>query len=279
MSSYAFAENNITYPPRPPVIFGGDNKTIGKNFAVYDAMRFREKPNLYVLGLQPIKVVYMSELWPGKKVESEPNIAFLDKFFSSKEFSGFSIVCLDVEGWPVDIRQNSRQEVNNTIRRFQIILDRFKKAQPNVLVGFYGIPPVRDYYAPVQKQGIEQWHEANLQWSPIGNAVDVIYPSLYSFSEDEDAWRAYAISNIEEAKVFKKKVIPFLWPQYHNRNPILKDRLIDGKFWRAQLDIVYQNADGVVIWSPYTNAGLWGENSAWWLETKEFIGEHNGFGD
>jgi hypothetical protein len=132
--------------------------------------------------------------------------------------------------------------------------------------------PVRNYWTPQKPQGHqhwETWRRRNDRLERLAEHVDVIYPSLYTFYENVEGWKRYAKANIDEARQYGKPVIPFIWPQYHNSNRTLRGKLVDGGYWRTQLDLVHRHTDGVVIWGGWQ--AQWDEDAGWWQETKAFI--------
>jgi hypothetical protein len=72
-----------------------------------------------------------------------------------------------------------------------------------------------------------------------------------------------------EARRYGKPVYPFLWPTYHNSNKKLTGQLVPGDYWRMELELVHQYADGVVLWGGYKEK--WDENAAWWRETQAWL--------
>jgi hypothetical protein len=69
-----------------------------------------------------------------------------------------------------------------------------------------------------------------------------------------------------EAKQYGRPVYPFLWPQYHK-----SWKPIDRDFWRLQLETVFDNADGMVIWTPAKGKPRWNPVAPWWEETVDFL--------
>jgi hypothetical protein len=141
-------------------------------------------------------------------------------------------------------------------------------------IGYYGVPPIRDYWRaldPPNSQPYRAWQSANDQLQPLANAVDALFPSLYTFYDDQDGWTQYAIANLSEARRLArgKPVYAFIWPQFHNSNPVLGLKLIPGEFWALQLQTIAQHADGVVIWGGWQV--LWDENAEWWQATRQFL--------
>ncbi|MEM8875584.1 MAG: hypothetical protein AAGD32_15165 [Planctomycetota bacterium] len=207
----------------------------------------------------------------------------------------------DVEHLKVDIDRHSTDEVDRSMLVYQAVIDFARAEFPEVQIGFYGTFPIRDYWTPIYyrralesvAEGRDDFWAANIQrytdrymdWqasndylAPLARQVDVIYPSLYTFSDDPQEWQWYAEESIKQAERFGKPVIPFLWNRYHQSNQDLKWQTIDGDFWRLQLDTVRANAAGVAIWdfSAATSVDLdvaadYSTNNAWYNQTVDFF--------
>ena len=69
----------------------------------------------------------------------------------------------------------------------------------------------------------------------------------------------------------ESRVYVFLWPQYHDSNPSLKGAFLPADYWRLQLQMAKQYADGIVIWGGWGSNGpiKWDENAVWWKVTKD----------
>lgn len=250
---------------------GDTQQGFDNSFVVFDEMRFKEKPDLTRMGFVDIRVIYAAEMWPRGAFSDEINEGYMHKFFSRSEFKRAPIVCIDIEHWPLDPRTNDRATVDLSIARYRRVIDIFKQHNPHTPVGFYGMLPIRDYFAPVRGRNKDAWQQANRDLAVIADSVDVIFPSIYTFYKKEAEWEVYAMGNIEEAKQYGKPVIPFIWPQYHGSNKRRKGQYIDKAFWRKQLDTVHEHADGVVIWTRATNAPYWDWNASWWRSTQSFM--------
>jgi len=99
--------------------------------------------------------------------------------------------------------------------------------------------------------------------------ADVVFPSLYTFYDNQAAWDIYAKGMIEEARRYNKPVYVFLWPEFHVSNILLRGTNIPAKFWRHQLEFCSALADGIVIWGGWKEK--WNETADWWVETKLFM--------
>src|SRR5690606_26877227 len=100
----------------------------------------------------------------------------------------------------------------------------------------------------------------------LAAAVDIIFPSLYTFYDQPEQWQRYAIGNVAEARQYGKPVYPFIWPQFHDSGAE-----IPSTFWRQQLETVYAEADGLVIWSPARGRPTWNPSAPWWQATTDFL--------
>lgn len=159
------------------------------------------------------------------------------------------------------------------------VLQWFKEAAPGLVVGYYGAPPLRDYWKSLSSPASKEWAsfaKENDQMRPLAGSVDILFPSLYTFYTDRGGWVRYAYAQIAEARRYGngKPVYVFLWPQFHESNPSLKGAYLPVDFWRLQLQMAKQYADGIVIWGGWgSNNGpvKWDNNAAWWRVTKEFM--------
>lgn len=238
-------------------------------FSARNAMRFFNMPDTGHLGLPPVPVVYAGQMWPKQASKADPDIDYLTSKtipdLRSKT-TDLDLVIIDIEHW--HLADPPPEEIERNISRYISVVDAFRHHMPGTRLGFYGMIPVRNYWAPVKRQvsALARWHNENRRLQRLADSVDIIFPSLYTFENDLDAWTAYAMANIEQAKQYGKPVHAFLWPQFHKSR-----HTIGAPFWRAQLETVYQHADGLVIWSPARGRPRWEPDAAWWLETVAFL--------
>ncbi|MEW5745717.1 MAG: hypothetical protein AB1805_09825 [Nitrospirota bacterium] len=245
--------------------YAQDSKT---RFPVFDATLYKEKPDLSLHGLIPLRIIYTGELWNKGENKDEPNREKIIEI--AKTLQPHSIVCIDIEHWPV---VGNPDEVKKSIIKYKTVASLIKEINPTVKIGFYGVLPVRDYWRANGAKGkdkFEEWLLENKALQPIAEVIDVVFPSLYTFYSDKEGWEVYAIENLKEAKKYSKPVYPFLWPMYHESNFLLKEQYISGDFWHLQLNISRDYADGVIIWGGWQEE--WNEHAAWWTETKKFRG-------
>jgi hypothetical protein len=246
-----FASNLVASTPLPHEI------------RVFDALLYTGKPDLREIGMVPIVQLNqpekVSDTFDATRVrETMQRIRGLD-----------GVVFLDYEVWP--LRDAAPEKIASNIIKFNQVLEIAREIAPSATVGYYGLMPCREYWGLVEhnEQKIAQWKECNRQGERIAEHVDVIFPSLYTFYDNQVAWDAYAKGMIEEARRYNKPVYVFLWPEFHVSNILLRGTNIPAKFWRHQLEFCRALADGIVIWGGWKEQ--WNETADWWVETKSFM--------
>jgi hypothetical protein len=239
---------------------------------IFDATDYLNKNPLNRKIFLPIRNIYWFDLLKDKNFIIIDTV-YLTKLALSLPKTNLPYI-LDIETWDVHTRND--EEANKNIDKYILVIDTMKKARPDLKFGFYGVLPNRDYWTPIHNKvdEIREWEHINQRLKRLAEHVDVICPSLYTFEANRDHWKTYALENIKRARAYGKPVYPFLWPQYHeggNVKPIRK--FIELDFWKLQLSLVYQEADGVIVWGGYgDNTTLqWDENAPWWQYTKSFI--------
>lgn len=236
-------------------------------FDARNAMRFPDLPDLTRYGLKDVTVVYANALWPKKAKRSEPDISFIrSETIPRVRQKATDLAVIDVEHW--DLTGTSSDEIERSIRRYIDVLDTFRTHMPGIRHGLYSMVPIRNYWTPVRgkTEDLARWRAENERLKPIAAVVDVIFPSLYTFYDDRDGWLTYANANMAEAKQYGLPIYPFLWPQYHGAG-----KPIDRDFWRLQLETVFRNADGMVIWTRAKGSPRWNPEAPWWQETVDFL--------
>lgn len=241
------------------------------NFKARDATRFRENPDLTKYGLPNITVVYEDSLFPSGASRSQPNTTYIANNTVPKvRRQNPDIIVIDIEAWPLKAGL-SEAEVTATINKFKKVIGVFRRELPTVKIGIYLLLPERNWLAPCGDPGkaasrTKQWHDRNLKLRPLADAVDIIFPSLYTFYNDPKCWDTYAAANIKEARMYGKPVWAFLWMKIHTTGAN-----IPASFWRQQLNTVYRLADGVVVWSKASSTERWSYTAPWWVQTADFL--------
>ena len=244
------------------------------DFAIYDALKLSGKPDIGKYGIRSIGVIYTAALWLGvsdkKKLPCKKNVLNQVNKIRAKS----KIICLDIEHWPT---KSDDKTVNQSIKRLSTIIQWIKTAYPDVLIGYYSMLPVRDYWRALRGKGsidYKKWQKENDKLKLLASSVDIIFPSIYTFYNTSYCWVKYAQAQINEAKRYGKPVVAFIWPYYHGSNKFRGGKPLSNKFWQLQLETLKKNNVGIVIWASgskkVNNPNVWDENAGWWLVTKKF---------
>jgi hypothetical protein len=228
-----------------------------QSFPVFDGTLYQGKPQL---PLKPITIIYTGSMWrPSDNKDALPPAASIADNAKKAEATGIAVI--DVEHWPMD---------QTGIPKYEALLQQFKKADPGVKFGFYGVVPIRNYWGAIQGKAApayKTWQAKNSTASNIGQTCDIIFPSLYTLYPDQAGWQKYAIAQIDEVRKYGKPVYVFLWPEYADA----KGKYIPADFWRMELETAKAHADGIVIWGG-EHGQKWDSNAAWWKVTLAFMG-------
>ncbi|MEM8948281.1 MAG: hypothetical protein AAGC99_03015 [Pseudomonadota bacterium] len=257
------------------------DKVSGKTFSVFQIMGYRNIPDLGALCVERLKIWYAREFWPDgvpRKDDFDLGLPDRDRVervgMRSPEFGGITV--LDIEHWPLEDRTFADAAVDN----YLTVLDWFRKsAPPEQAVGYYSMVPIRDYWRAlrgVDHPKYQDWQEENDRLVRMAEAVDILFPSIYTFYEDQEGWLTYAKAQIEESRRIApdKPIYAFVWPEYHPSNDARAGDPIEPEYWRVQLDFLREHADGVVIWTiDDTKAVDFEDIPPWWDATVQFIEE------
>jgi hypothetical protein len=249
--------------------------TPAKPFVARDATRYGENHDLSKYGLKHIEVVYEGSLWPAGASRVQPDLRHISKVYIPKiRRKKLDVLIIDIEQWLFKPGLTAAQ-VSENIVKYKKVIDVFRRDLPGVKLGLYYVMPERNWLAPCgdpkkRASRSASWQQRTLQLQPLADAVDIMFPSLYTFYETKPAavacWPNYAKANIEMAKQFGKPVWAFLWMK--NRTG---DTFLPASLWKTQLETVYQYADGVVLWSKASSRDRWNWTAPWWVETAKFL--------
>ncbi len=116
--------------------------------------------------------------------------------------------------------------------------------------------------------------------------VDALCPALYTYyggtteaelDQSIAQWQTFALETIAEARRIApdKPVYTFVWPQYHSGGTYSDYRLLEDRYWRAQLELVRDHADGVILWGGWdftTNRqAVFNPNASWYQIYQEIF--------
>lgn len=257
------------------------DKASGKPFRVFEIMGYRNKPDLGTHCVERLKIWYGREFWPsGAPHKRDFDLDLPERrrvenaALKSPEYGKITVI--DIEHWPIEDPTFAQAAVDNHVT----VLDWFRKSAPeDQVVGYYSMLPIRDYWRAIKGKDhwkYQAWQEENDRLGPLADAVDIVFPSIYTFYEDQDGWLTYAKAQIDESRRLApdKPVYAFLWPEYHPSNDERAGEPLEAGYWRVQLDFLRQHADGVIIWTiDDTKAIDFEDIPSWWDETVKFIEE------
>ncbi len=241
-------------------------------FKVYNLLKFSGQPDLSAYGLSSCEIT-SAELWPSGSDYTEPDLDHINhNVVPALRQSSADVNVVNIEHWST--AGPDHEAVRTSVSKLTEIIRLLRRKVPNMIHGYYGLLPRREYSGPMDgiDTKLQPWYDDNDRLASLGfhDQVDAVFPSLYTFYGWRD-WIDYAVFNIAEARRYGKPVIPFLWPQYHGSGQT-PYQLIDGYYWRRQLEIVYRHADSVVLWGPpSSNDPGWDDNAEWWQETLSFM--------
>ena len=250
---------------------------VNPNFKIYDGTLYKNKPDLTLYGMNPVNIIYASRFW--KDWAEKPNLETLPDKNTIKQLAMEAkqknqLTVLDIEHW--ELNPDNKIKFSRNLSKYIKVISIFRQNSGSVNLGYYSKIPMPAFTWSLKDKasdGFRQWEDINNNLTPISRAVDVIFPSLYTYSTDMEKWVQYAIENIKQARKYGNPVVVFIWPQYSERKKTLANRFISTDFWLLQLKTVSRYADGVVIWGGWGGDGpmQWDNNAQWWKITKDYI--------
>lgn len=248
---------------------GGDSRAVAglpPRRRVYDALLHRNKPDLRRYGLTPLPTLY--NIWPNGVFQPDLDVALYTEAVQALPADA-ELFFIDIENWPVYPVADAVRAAS--IAKLQEAIALSRAMRPGIRLGIYSLPPVSTYWAIVLHDPTlyPAWRRANEALSPLAAAVDVLFPSLYTFYDDPTGWMKAAMEILTAARDYRKPVYPFLWFQYHDSNPTLTGHDLPGDAWSREMQFCLDNADGFVIWG---GAGQeWDPKAQWWARTRALL--------
>jgi hypothetical protein len=249
-----------------------------KCFHVFDATAYVGKPDLARSGIEPTNVFEPDRWWPkGERDDDLPEPGAVQTWMRTIR-SKHGLLVLDLERWWL---RGSETAVQEGMRRYITVFDWIRAAGYSDMMGYYGVIPTYNPGGALQPEGSREnaaWRKENDRVQPLADRVDILFPSLYTSSEDVESWAKLATAQLREAKrlAHGKAVFPFLWPQYEQSSGALGLKYLPRAQWYRELQVVGANADGVVIWggiarSAHEGAPKWDDSAPWWQATLAYL--------
>lgn len=249
-----------------------------KGFTIQDATAYDEKYEFLKFNINPIKVIYIHSFWDDlNEIQDMPSKSKIQSVARSID-EKYKNVVIDIEHW--DLFDGSEINKVNEKRLIDVI-EWMREVREGVNYGHYALIPVREYHRSLKANDSSEkiaWIKENDKLNNLVDSVDTIYPSLYTVRDKPELWKKMAVENLKQARRISngKPVHAFLWPQYHEGNKEKRGQYLDKQYWRMQLETVYANADGIVIWGGWDNGpAKWDSDAGWWIATKEFLIDKN----
>lgn len=233
-------------------------------FKVYDAILYKNKPNLTDRGFNNINVIYEDGILSTNYKEENKRSRYW-RFIDFPKLKKEAIksnkqnipVVLDIEHWKIE----DPLDKEYATKQYYEIISNYRKIDTRNLISVF-------HYSSISQ--------------PLYNISNVIYPAYYTHSDNYQEWEnmvRYSIRRMK--KMGNKPIIAFIWPQY-NEVPDRHDlgfKFVDREFWRKQLELIYKLCDGVVIWTHYKdhlgNKIEFSENMPWYIETLNFMNDYD----
>lgn len=244
-------------------------------------------PNMKNYGLSEIHVLYDDSLlvrdtrYSRDLNYSKISNNKLQKMAGKTKVNPSIPVCFDIEGW------NLLKYTKASIPKYINLINEFKSRNFRSKLGFYGVLPYADSYLYNSSSSVSKniWKNLNNSSSigQIGAHVDIAYPSCYTRSKDLKQWKSAVLKQVSKIKEIRSDIpiYAFIWPQFYSHsNQKLNGTFIDYTTWLSELEFLYQNCDGIVIWGPPFDLKTrkpiqWNGNLPWWRATTDFISSHN----
>ncbi|MBR1706250.1 MAG: hypothetical protein IJ721_05610 [Bacteroidales bacterium] len=221
-----------------------------KNFSVFDALYYRDKPDLSADGISRIKLIYEKFLVTDGELDWEK----VDRQVSETVEEGCRTVSIDIESWYSD---RTPEEIT---LRLDSLFGRFRAADPDIQIGNYGVPVqnLNVLHHVVLERGVAEeeviprWEKSSQVREPAGSVSDILLPSLYIYNYDIDQWERDLRTTMERVRTLypDKKVYIYLWPQCYDwkTSPYYMQFLSGDQFERL-LEAAYSCTDGVILWA------------------------------
>ncbi len=192
-------------------------------------------------------------------------------------------VIIDIEKW----------DLSEGAQKYADTIDLFK--MPWKYISQYWAGPSEYWPVQYKRVGNDQrelldverynaWKERSKKMKIILDTAYASYPSFYTFygewKNNEiwvgiEWWKSFVIENIKESRRLNpgKKVIPFLWPRWHDSDPEKAWTYIPDEYWLEELRIVREHADGMIIWDWHQDKEWDARDKHWYKILKKFVEE------
>src|SRR5918999_4422921 len=126
----------------------------GANFVVFDGTIYKNKLDLSLYGVKSIYLIPGQTLWKkGQVLNDLPDVSLVREAARTARSNG-RIAIIDIEHWKL---RGEETTVNESVAKYATVLQWFHDAAPEVLAGYYGLPPIRDYWRAIKDPDAPQY--------------------------------------------------------------------------------------------------------------------------
>lgn len=223
---------------------------------VYDQMRVMyDKPKDPLWGTHPSQLVTywgmydydpVNKQYLVEKGISEAAVKAAAEWYKKRE--PLALLVLDNEEF--DFHQSILQKSSAIgFRELKKLLNLYRKYYQGPL-GFYGEFPERSYEDFKDPKTLEAWDAVtDVSVAVIGDELDFVAPSLYTYTKDRDGWFAFAEANIKMSKKFNLPIKAYLWPRYYTPSQEkYAGTMIEYDFFLAQMKFCAERDCDIILW-------------------------------
>lgn len=179
---------------------------------------------------------------------------------------------IDIESWPV----STQAERLATSDKFATVYAELKSRRPDLQIGFYAYPTIRDLFNAILPHGDANylaWQAKNNDFATIWAVVDIVFPSIYWFYNTaldgpgaNNNSHLYFHENIGEAIRCRttfghnQPIVPYVTFDAVSH---ASGNLVDPIVWDDMVRTAYLEADGLILWGGFTET--WSNGNPWWI--------------
>lgn len=236
----------------------------GGETAVFDHIAISDKPEMSDFGIEPFKLLtghyFFEKDENGAYIRDNPSERIIRERVEKLDDDLF--YAMNLEHWPIEM-ERSEDEIRDSLDKLKRTADWLHKYNPNLMIGFYRLMPLRELVKAYQGEGTEahaEWQRRNDVISEaLGNSVDVLFPSVYVVhlgeegTTTEERWADYVGENIREAERIAdgKPLLTFSALYYHsNAGGNQKGwQWLEPELVLFQLMYLRKHVDGIVLYN------------------------------
>lgn len=181
---------------------------------------------------------------------------------------------LDHEAWPI----TTSQERQTNASRFVTIYQAIKSRRPDLKIGFYAFPTVRNFWDTIGNDADASpggasyvaWQAQNDDFAAMWAVIDYAAPTIYypydtvtnGYQDPAYVYNYYHANILDtiRCRTAYGHGQP-IYPYVHMRSYV-NNLPLDIHLWELQTRTAYLEADGMILWGGYLES--WAENTAWW---------------